>query len=190
MTIPVGYAQVMVTFGGIAVPHGAAIVFGVANPTPYSASDVGGLIDDAFLASDIMALFSSSVTTEEVRTKLGPDATGPFNLRAMGYAGEDTADAVPPNTSALVGKVTGLGGRQGRGRMFWPGVSEEDVTTSGVLSSAKVLALQTACDTFLDSLETNLVPMVILHGNSLTPTPVTKLSVSGVVATQRRRLRR
>lgn len=92
--------------------------------------------------------------------------------------------------------------------MFLPGVGEAYVSPGGVLTGAKVTAIQAALDDYLASMTTTGVPMVLLHDPSTVwvleggqpkrvpvagaipaPTPVTGLSISSIVATQRRRVR-
>jgi hypothetical protein len=100
-----------------------------------------------------------------------------------------------PNTAVLVKKVTGLGGRHQRGRMYVPGYRAESVFSYGVIDSTNLLGLQGAADDFLAGIDGATGPwieMVLLHTDtapSTAPTTVTQLSVSPRLASQRRRLR-
>nr|CRY97485.1 hypothetical protein [uncultured prokaryote] len=189
MTIPVGYAQVLHSFTGNCAPSGAAITFGV---------DLGTVLDPAVVAQDMHEAFADNfmprltnqITLAETLVKFGPDETGPSAVYADGVNGSSSDAALLPNSSILIRKVTFLGGRQGRGRVFVPGMSEEDVTASGYIESLSLAAHQTAADAWLAAVNDASVTMVLLHSDSLVPTEVTSLSVAQIIATQRRRLRR
>jgi hypothetical protein len=111
-------------------------------------------------------------------------------------AGNSGLATVPQNTAWLVKKISGLGGRRNRGRMYFPGVSESVVDNKGELTSGQITALNTLVGSLKvgGSVHTAfgfLGQMQILHETgSQTPTEVTDLVVQKVVATQRRRLRR
>jgi hypothetical protein len=110
--------------------------------------------------------------------------------------GANDTNITPQNSAHLIRKNTSLGGRRNRGRMYLPGVSEANVSNTGVLAPARVAQINTALSNWRAALEANtgILYMVILHGTSLnsptpTPTPVTSLACQPVIATQRRRLR-
>jgi hypothetical protein len=111
-------------------------------------------------------------------------------------AGNSGLASCPQNTAWLVKKVTALGGRRNRGRMFFPCLHEADVDNKGELTSGAVTARQTEVEGLKigGSIHTAfgfLGQIQILHETgSQTPTEVTDLIVQKVAATQRRRLRR
>lgn len=106
------------------------------------------------------------------------------------------APSVPPNVAVLVTKNTALGGRKHRGRWFFPWFANEgSVDELGIMSAGTVLGKQTAVDAVLNALnDAPLEGLVILHDDQSppphNPTLVDSLTVSNLVATQRRRLGR
>lgn len=110
--------------------------------------------------------------------------------------GTGSSAAVPQNTSYLIKKSTDSGGRRNRGRMYIPGVPSGALTGAGVLTNATVTSLNTAATTLkvggtVHTAFGFLGQAQVLHeSGSLTPTEITDLTASNMVATQRRRLRR
>lgn len=95
----------------------------------------------------------------------------------------------PPNTTFLVTKIGGP--RKRRGRLYLPAVDESIVDNLGNISTAAVATWNTSLANWLSALSSAGVPM---HnnptGDGTVPTsPVTALTMSTRVATQRRRLR-
>jgi hypothetical protein len=191
MFIPDGWAQVNLVFGGSDFPEGAQVVFGVDVATYV------GTAQDA--ADDIAAIVNSRLASqwggltlfEEVRVKFGPVASGAYAVSAGGGGGSGAGTNVTANTAVLIRKATQFGGRQNSGRMFWPWVSEGNVTGAGFVAGGTVTALQNAMNLFLSDLAAADLSLALLHsGVSPEPQLVTSLAVQSKVATQRRRLRR
>lgn len=122
-------------------------------------------------------------------------------------AGTAGGDTLPNNTTLLVKKNTGLGGRHYRGRMYLPlyAIDEGDVGPTGVIASGEVTSMQTRCNNFMTALDTNELIPLLLHYPFLQtpvtdppvvidaepdPTVITSLTVLSQAATQRRRMRR
>lgn len=189
MTIPADYGQATLKYSGAALAYPAANVFGFANAGAETAEDAAGVIESAWTGT-VMPLLCDEVTLDSVLVKLGPDATGPSFELSSSTAGGDADNPDRANTAYLVRKNTDFGGRMGRGRMYLPGVNEADVADFGTVSGAKVTALDTELEDFLAALALGGIPMVLLHGDTTTPYPVTSLTAQSVTATQRRRMRR
>jgi hypothetical protein len=103
-----------------------------------------------------------------------------------GYGG----GVLPQNCALLVRKVTGLTGRKHRGRMYVPGILHEDfVSNTGLLTNAAWGALVARFNQLLIDLAD--VQPVVNHKSDpgLAATPITRLDVQQLIATQRRRLR-
>lgn len=81
---------------------------------------------------------------------------------------------------------TALPTRAGRGRMYWPGLDDTHLTTTGLWSSTDCETLATAAASALSVLAGTATP-VIYHRDSRTFTPITTVYVGQVVNTQRRR---
>lgn len=189
LVIPAGYSHCMLGFAGVAVPTGAAITFGVANDTDRTPLLIAGSVRDAWtdhLAENCV----SSLTLSMVRVKNGPNDDGPFAELGASVEGTIIGAGEAPMVSVLCQKVTAFGGRKGRGRFYHPGVPADSVNTDGQLADTVSTTWTTDLVAFLDDLEADDNPMVLLHGDATTPYPVTALLASNQVATQRRRNRR
>lgn len=208
--IPDGAAQVTHFFGGVGCPEGAAVTYGLSVEL---VTDPQAHCDDihAAFGSDIVASnLTSDVTLLETMIKYGPTDVGATFVTADPIPGSGAINtSLAPNTAYLVSKVTALGGRRNRGRMFLPGVFDGAVDDSGIVAPATVTQIQTGLDSFMANLELENSPMVILHSPSYTweiqggqprrvyseatpppPTFVDALVAQAKVATQRNRLRR
>ena len=194
MIIPVGFAQVNMLFTGGALPRGAQVTFGVDLEDP--GDDPTAVANHVILSAtsaDFMDSLVDDIVLSSVLVKFGPVATGPSVEVPCDIDGGASSSGVSPNVSLLVKKVTSAGGRSGRGRFYLPGAPESMVTDAGNIDSSAGSTLQGQLDSFLGTLATAGVPMVLLHADLSapidTPLPVTDLLLDGRAATQRRRLR-
>lgn len=193
MLIPDGYGQVNIKFGGAGAPLGAQVTFGVQFlGTPTLLTTLATQISTAF-DNRIMPQLSSAISHTSTLLKKGPNDTGAFVEVAGGGAGVLAATCVPPQVSMLVTKITNVGGRSGRGRMYLPGLLEANVDASGIITPASVANVSAAFALFLGDLETTLTtPMVLLHGEgspATEPYIVENMVCQSKVATQTDRLR-
>jgi len=106
----------------------------------------------------------------------------------VGAAGEV---ALPPQVAILVRKNTARGGRRGRGRIYWPGMTVSGYVEGGVMTSGAQGLFQGAFETFRTALAADGCILVVLHDVAAggPPDVVTGLSVQATLATQRRRIR-
>jgi len=190
MIIPTGYAHNVVLFDGSALPTGAAITFGVKNNLAASASDIAEAVWNILHDFDFTTLFANTARLIGVRTKLGPNSTGPSAEFLAVDTGSRAGDPGNASSSVLVKKNSALGGREGRGRFFIPAISESDIGTGGVLTGGFQGVVQSVVDDILTNLGSSDIPMYLLHNSGTTPTAVTALTVDARVANQRRRQRR
>lgn len=190
MIIPIGFGNASLRFAGAALPNGAAVNFGFQNTGPITALEAA----EAFAASWNATWRARQVNTvllQDVLVKLGPNATGPSAIAPDGDAGQQSLLGEPPQVAVLVQKITFFGGRRGRGRVYIPGVREDDVLASGLLDPAQLTLWQSSIDAFEGALTLAGIQLVVLHDiETVSPTPVESLVVSPRVATQRRRNRR
>jgi hypothetical protein len=132
---------------------------------------------------------SYTIDRSIVRYKNASGATE-ISETTIGIAGFDTALAPPPQVSLLVQKISGLAGRKNRGRMYFPAPNEAVIDAGGNWIGGSLATWQADMNQFYADLVASSIPMVILHDDPAdTPTPVSSLNVSPLVATQRRRLR-
>lgn len=207
--IPVGYGQATVNFAGANVPHGAAIVVGFANVIAQDADTCAAVILGNFSVA-VPNMCTSDVSLISVDVKLGDNETGPIGSAAgAAVPGAAGSTSLSPGTAVLVEKLTPMGGRRGKGRMYWPGVYEGWVDDSGGYVGGVLAQLQAFMDTLFDDMETSDTPFFLLHSPSYSwvllngrprrvyeeldtagePTGCTSLLVDPIIATQRRRLR-
>lgn len=100
----------------------------------------------------------------------------------------------PQNCAALIQKGTQRPGRAGRGRMYWPTLLDQDVDNVGVIVPAvrtRILAMMNAFVAQI-TVANGFVWPVVLHSTAAggDPERITSFTVSNVIATQRRRLRK
>lgn len=196
MPTPPGYARISIPFKLNTLSRTAYVVFGV-DPTSTIASTVA---DQAFsfinASGAVKSIVDSQVTMGPATCYLGTDGTADIvGVGVLTATGGATGTAVPANVALLCLKRTARGGRRGRGRMFipWAVVSSETDET-GTINTSFLTPKTAALTAGLAALTTATAPMVLLHQPGNTPTgppdPVTAISCSGLVATQRRRLGR
>lgn len=188
--IPTGYAQANLKFGSFGLPHGAEVVLGykldsfAGDPTACATQ-----LSNDFVAEMSAGLMANGIALNSILVKYGPNDTGPAAevatpWIASGGAGGGAAVAI------LMHKNTGLGGRKGRGRSFWPGPPEAQIDTGGFLGSGVAAAWASDLAGFFAKNTAAGLDLVVLHNDATTPTLVTSTTVDAVVATQRRRQRR
>ncbi len=215
VVIPDGFAQANIRLRHTSQQRSAEMTFGLApDPTQTNPVNIANNILAVFV-SRISPILDNEVRIEGVTVRLGQPsgdpAVGSSTTEASNGAGN--ASTPPPNVAVLVRKLTGLGGRRNRGRMYFPwGVNEASVSEAGIISAGDLAVINTAWEGFRADVaaHADLGPVVILHDSSRytvthptssqklvtrttvvppAPTTVTAFSVDSRVATQRRRLR-
>lgn len=108
-------------------------------------------------------------------------------------AGTKVGQGVPTNGAVLVQKNTGIVGRKYRGRMYVPPFYfiEGDVDMAGVINSTPLTAYRALWAATFTELAADLHEPCILHLDTAEArTLCTSLTVSNLLASQRRRMRR
>lgn len=188
MIIPPGYANVAHVFELSASTQTAVVTYGVQLQGTEFGETRAALLHD--MVDDHMLNATSTVwTLARTLLKYGPSSTGPLFEFSLPTAGRNPGAASPPQVAALIRKRTSFGGRSQRGRMYWPGMIDDNVDSIGELLNGYVLGFQSDINDWRTALAGNDLPMVLLHNASSDPTPVTSLNLDTTVATQRRRLR-
>ena len=110
----------------------------------------------------------------------------------LGIGGTSAHDGLVVNASMLVKKLTSLGGRKGRGRMYLPPAffGEEQTDMGGLIDPTTRSNIQGFYDSARASLGSAEIIPKLLHSDSTTPTTINSFSVESRIATQRRRLHR
>lgn len=194
MVIPTGYGQVNLIFAGSDLPYGAQMTFGVSvtalEAGPDTAADV---VDSKFVSANIASVYDNDIRLAGILVKYGPNDTGPAFLKTVSHNGTSGSGGSVPSVSALIRKQTAAGGHAGRGRMYQPGMIAGNYDNTGHFTGTHASAITSVWEAFRTGMETALLPLVLLHGEGspiTTPSPIIGLSCDGVLATQRRRLRR
>lgn len=191
MIIPPGYANLTIsgTTSGSerpwAISHGYAVeAFGGSDITDL-ATNVGN--------SDWVDNAAQDLVVVEVDLAIGTsDPSAPIHFTAGVDASGGSGAPSGPNTAWLVRKVTNLGGRKGRGRTYFPGVTEASVGDGGQVNEGDG-SLRASLEGFWNGITSgvgSLTDLVLLHTTSITPTSVESWVMDNRLATQRRRLRK
>jgi hypothetical protein len=200
--IPPGYMNVFHPIQHLLANRTWGVVIG------YDIGDFGGDNVQAVTAVDThfrsawLSQLDNSVRLDPARAQIGNDGPPLTATSTLGVGnGTRSIESPPPNVALGVTKRTLFGGRAYRGRMYIPSAcSEGEIDELGNITGARITALTTAVDAWLDALRGGVVagdetPMVLLHGppagggNPPPPTLVQRLQPQRVVRTQRRRLR-
>lgn len=209
MALPTNeYYRVSLNFTGAGVPSGASVVLCVHDSTTSSPTVVATAVLNAVNTCGIMALVAANCDLTSALCKQGPDETGPAAIVSSALGGGAAGAQSAPNTAYLLHKVTALGGRRGRGRAYWPGVPETQVTEAGVLDAGVRTQAASDWNQFITTLDGIGMPLQLEHapattwqlvdgqprriptGSAPSPTEVISGDCDSLVATQRRRLRR
>lgn len=177
-------------FEGVSVPFGAVCTIGFESSLiPVQQQHA----DDLATHAGVMhaALSAAGCFLARVEVKAGPNETGGTWEAVSGTQGASGNNPAPPNVCHLIRKQSALGGRRGRGRMFWPCIEEATVNHAGDVVAGDVAIRQGIVDNFYDAMLADGMQPVILHDTAaVSPTDITALVYDSRVATQRDRLRR
>lgn len=209
MPTPPGFADISYEFGRGDMTRKSYLTFGV-DPTATDPSAVAASCIAAYnAAGGLKNIMDFNVNLTGCRVSLGTDGTEDIvHFSSANLPGVRSGTATPPNVSLLVHKKTSRGGRRGRGRLFIPwALSNTDIAENGQISAGILSTYQGILADWLAALNTQGVPMVLLHResepwdpvketgvrNPTTPGPPTAvhtLTADALVSTQRRRLGR
>jgi hypothetical protein len=170
-------------------------------PASQSPTDLAAELDQIW-GLRMMIAFSSQLTLSQTEIYWqnvalpGAPAIGAFTSNVQGgNAGSNSL--LPQNTALLAHKRTALGGRSGRGRMYLPAADQDWVSNTGVVLPSIVTSISAALENVRTDIlaSVNFDGMHLFHdappiGPALPPTLITSMNLDGVVATQRRRLRK
>lgn len=163
----------------------AVVTLGLNSPTPMTLAKVEGIIT-AWSSPGPLAEMNAEWRLSSTTVANGTGALFTLTTVVGALGGGSPA---PPNCTFLVKKVTGVGGRKNRGRMYLPGVGESDVDGIGGVLAAKVTGLNIAFTSFMTALAALDISPCILHTEALPSTGILSFQTENLIATQRRRLR-
>jgi hypothetical protein len=192
-----GYSAVTLYLKHTLLTRPACLTFGVNGDALTSSAVAAAVITAVTDTGSLKTLIDANVTINRVRvaTGTGEPEDDVYDGPAA-VIGANVNNTSPANVAILVHKRTASHGRQHRGRMFLPwALGTSNIDEAGIIQTSSVTNLQSAMNAFHTALQTNSVPMYLLHqppkvGSTPFPTPVTQLVVDPMVSTQRRRLAR
>lgn len=195
LNIPANYYEAAFVHGLTGSLRQAVVTLGLHYSGSTFTTDANNLIDNW---STNMVTSMADVWTYEKGTMR--NAIGTVIDRAEGVVGGTAHTPATPNVTFLLIKSTGQPGRFNRGRMYLPGVSEQDVDAVGNVAGSKITELANNVALFQTAMGVYHFEPYILHRDrstdggvtftSMAPTLVTGISVALMAATQRRRMRR
>lgn len=188
--IPAGFGQATINMEFTTGPSNPmAIVIGYSNANDQSPVQNAGIIVDEY-GSNVFSggAISNNVVCTGINVVQNPGgATAELGRLFSGSKGEPS---LPPQVSYLIRKLSVVGGRGGRGRIYQPGPTTAHVEEGGQLNGEGLGLLNVGFAGWLTNLDSNSIPMHILHSvPGPAPVEVTALIADALVATQRRRLR-
>lgn len=193
LIIPTGFGQVAYRVKLLDDPEPMISTVGLdmstADPDPETAAaDLLEQWQGAFPAANTF----SQYTLDSVVIRIGNGTSTPGVVEVNSpQAGTAVGNPLPQNCTLLVRKLSTMGGRRGRGRMYVPPymLAEENVNANGVITSVSRATRQAEVDAWLGG----TYGFVLLHASGISstpsPTPITSFVVDARIATQRRRLR-
>lgn len=198
--IPEGYAEVAIQMKRAGDPDPWYVTYGVGDvPTPDQYPSFAGQIM-AIWNSNFSGLLPTDTAFTGIQLRIGTDSGTPLTIfYAINYQGSGSGTTLPQNCAVLVTKVTGVAGRRGKGRLFWPCILEDEVNGLGQIEPDYRDALQAIWDTFIaEHVNGNATfdgaRIFLLHnerpGLSNDPSQVSYFFVDPVISTQRKRLRK
>jgi hypothetical protein len=182
-TPPSGFANVTLVFDlpGQATDD-ATIVYGI-QAAAYDTS-LAELLFDAWETTILPNQHNGGLLLRaEIETGDGFTYTSTQTAVTGGASGDNEQ----PQVAVLIQKRTAQGGRANRGRMYVPMIDGGTFGAEGAMPSGDLLTWQSDIDDWYDSHGAADVGIFVFHANNDTPTEVTSMVVSGLVATQRRR---
>ena len=197
LVIPQEFAHISLVMKNAASSREAMLTFGV-DGNGQTANGIANAIQTVLgQTGGLKALPSTTTAFNMIKVRLGTALGDPIAWdQVVSVPCNGGSSKVSSNVAVLVHKRTDQGGRYGRGRFFLPWtIGEGSVDEAGFIDGSVVATMQTAINSFLSGLNTQGVPMVVLHrvrkdGSLSGPAVVNYLLVDNLVSTQRRRLGR
>lgn len=151
---------------------------------------------DAFTTSLSEGLFATGYTIIGAVVAITVDVDDPptvFSFYSDSPWEADGGDGLPQNNAYLIHKNTTVGGRAGKGRMYFPGVCEDRCDTKGVLADATRTELTTEMAAVAAHANSHDLFFCLFHSETSPigePTPLSSFVCDPMISTQRTRLRK
>lgn len=194
MDVPPGFVNLV--FAYMRAGDNEAMINGLGfawdGSTPYQ--DIVNDAFDAWADSDLQGDTTSTTSLVRVTGEFGTIGTGNLVIDSSRTpaAGSSGEEALPSNCAILVKKLTGLGGRANRGRLYYPDARKDHVNVNGLMDDTWIAQMQDDFEGWLTAVRgvTGLEEAVLFHADpEVAPTELTAIVVQPQIATQRRRMR-
>lgn len=185
------------TLGGEQAMNRIYVRIGASLPSQGDCQTVANALD-TWWEGNVQALISDQMAIREIEVVSIAEENGPQATFSAGFplAGDSADPLLPNNVAWCISLRSGLTGRSARGRWYWCGLTENQVTGNLVLTTPAdsiVAAMQNLIDT-IQSLSANVVIASFFSagvprvGGPVTFVVTEALAVDQVVDSQRRRL--
>nr|CRY96841.1 hypothetical protein [uncultured prokaryote] len=188
-TIPDGYCEVQIGITNQINSHVSSVSLAFfCDPTAEGIGNLRGVLADALpdVAQDMSTLYSMVDLRMTFPDGLG--GTGSVTVALPDpIDGSGSSDVMDVRSAMVINKRTVLLGRHGRGRLYLPGVDEENVAVQGTFDPAFRTTVNNHWGSFLTKLLTpddplTTQPPYLLHSDATEPTPIVAFDVSPLVA--------
>lgn len=147
------------------------------------ADTVGAWARTEYVAQVTSRIGFDTVTARDISVLDGAEAT----FDCQNTQGLNNGDPLPGNVCALVSLHTAQGGRSGRGRVFWFETDENNMSES-MFSAVYANAVTTSLNLLRAALDAQSYSLAVGSRKHHLSYPVTSVSTSRAIATQRDRL--
>lgn len=173
---------------------------------PVSVTDAEDMAADieAAWAAEVMPNLVDDVAMASVVVTDASSETGVQATQVSTAVGGSSSEPLPPNNAVCVTIRSNLRSRNGRGRIFLPGIGEDKVSGDGTILSTFRTGMITAMNDVATALGAATIPLTMgvasFYSKSVNPTPpheraagvfspLSSFTIDATIDTQRRRLR-
>jgi len=199
--VPLTYADATIIFTCAGITENLSSSIGFSTNVGQTGPEIAEGVHSALVSSGLLVASNMMTAYGYVGIEVGYMQPGGMSLsfRPANFQGAIAQPPCPVNCSQLVTKQTAAGGRQNRGRMFWPvcDLDEASIDPAGIITEATRVNRQFRWNDFLTALVANDCNPVLFHNTRpdgsdppiVTPTPINGFALATRIATQRRRMR-
>jgi len=154
------------TLNGVPAMNRFYVRLGASLPSQGDCQTIANNID-TWWEGNVQAIISSSMAINEIEVKSVAEANGPQATFSAGFpiAGALSSPSLPGNNAFCVSLRSGLTGRSARGRWYWCGLTEGQVT-GNTLGSGDQTSILAAMQNLIDLIASLSAHFVIVSFNA------------------------
>jgi hypothetical protein len=193
LNVPAGFGLVEWRFNsGDSTGSSPMITWGVEFDGSSTLNTIAHDLYDAFVSAGMWSEASHFWQLTGCYVKEGPLVSGLSALYTETTDGGEGNPPVPSQVAVVFQKVTGMGGRAGRGRFFLPGLTYVRTQNGYTVNAGTMPLLITAAASLLTNVAAvdGVIGSVLFHEGSGAPTEILELIPQADLATIRRRARK